>query len=149
MNHPRRSAAAARRGCARCAWAARRARRTGSAATAGRCRPSRPGSVSAGPGRTDPASEYNLRASHTQANPSQSKPAQINPSKIAWFYLVLFVRIGTFQWVTPNPNKKNLLRLRFAYRVVRETSEHAFLSVHAQRGFRAGHTVGISITHSS
>ena len=28
------------------------------------------------------------------------------PSKIAWIYLVLFVRIGTFQWVTANPNKK-------------------------------------------
>jgi hypothetical protein len=28
------------------------------------------------------------------------------PSKIAWIYLVLFVRIGAFQWVTPNPNKK-------------------------------------------
>ena len=40
-----------------------------------------------------------------QANPSQSKPDQIRPSKIAWFYLVLFVRIGTFQWVTANPNK--------------------------------------------
>jgi hypothetical protein len=25
---------------------------------------------------------------------------------LAWFYLVLFVRIGPFQWVTSNPNKK-------------------------------------------
>jgi hypothetical protein len=25
---------------------------------------------------------------------------------MAWIYLVLFVRIGTFQWVTANPNKK-------------------------------------------
>jgi hypothetical protein len=25
---------------------------------------------------------------------------------LAWFYLVIFVRIGPFQWVTSNPNKK-------------------------------------------
>jgi hypothetical protein len=42
-----------------------------------------------------------------QAKPNKSKPHQINPSKIARFYLVLFVRIGTFQWVTANPNKKS------------------------------------------
>src|ERR1700722_18600749 len=40
-----------------------------------------------------------------QTNPSKTKPDQIRPSKIAWFYLVLFVRIGTFQWVTANPNR--------------------------------------------
>src|SRR3984957_20084973 len=40
-----------------------------------------------------------------QINPSKTKPSQIKPSKIAWFYLVLFVQIGTFQWVTTNPNK--------------------------------------------
>jgi hypothetical protein len=43
-----------------------------------------------------------------QINPSKTKPSQIKPSKIAWFYLVLFVRIGTFQWVTTNPNKNFL-----------------------------------------
>jgi hypothetical protein len=32
--------------------------------------------------------------------PSQTKPHQIKPSKNAWIYLVLFVRIWTFQWVT-------------------------------------------------
>jgi hypothetical protein len=37
---------------------------------------------------------------------SAAKQIQAKPSKIAWFYLVLFVRIGTFQWVTANPNKK-------------------------------------------
>jgi hypothetical protein len=41
-----------------------------------------------------------------QTNPSKTKHHQIKPSKIAWFYLVLFVRIRTFQWVTANPNKK-------------------------------------------
>ena len=40
-----------------------------------------------------------------QTIPSKTKPDQTNPSKIAWFYLVLFVRIGAFQWVTANPNK--------------------------------------------
>jgi hypothetical protein len=30
----------------------------------------------------------------------------MNPSYFAWLYLVLFVRIGAFQWVTANPNKK-------------------------------------------
>ena len=45
-------------------------------------------------------------AESAQINPSKTKPHQIEPSKIAWFYLVLFVRIGTFQWVTANPNKK-------------------------------------------
>ena len=43
-----------------------------------------------------------------QINPNKTKPGQIKPSKIAWFNLVLFVRIGTFQWVTANPNKKSL-----------------------------------------
>ena len=33
-------------------------------------------------------------------NPSKPSQTQVNPSKIAWFCLVLFVRIGTFQWVT-------------------------------------------------
>jgi hypothetical protein len=41
-----------------------------------------------------------------QINPNKTKPGQIKPSKIAWCNLVLFVRIGTFQWVTANPNKK-------------------------------------------
>jgi hypothetical protein len=49
-----------------------------------------------------------------QIKPSKSKPTQIKPSKITWFYLVLFVRIGTFQWVTANPNKKS-----FPYRTLR------------------------------
>src|SRR5208282_1983936 len=37
-----------------------------------------------------------------QARPSKSKPPQANPNKIAWICLVLFVRIGTYQWVTAN-----------------------------------------------
>src|ERR1700722_13117006 len=44
-----------------------------------------------------------------QINPSKTKPNQTNPSKIAWICLVLFGRIGTFQWVRANPNKKILL----------------------------------------
>ena len=40
-----------------------------------------------------------------QARPSKSKPRQANPNKIAWICLVLFVRIGTYQWVTAIPNK--------------------------------------------
>ena len=55
--------------------------------------------------RTQPAREFR------QANPNKSKPHQTNPNKIAWFYLVLFVRIGIFQWVTANPNKIFLSRL--------------------------------------
>ena len=37
-----------------------------------------------------------------QTKPNKTKRHQINPSKNAWFYLVLFVRIRTFQWVTAN-----------------------------------------------
>jgi hypothetical protein len=36
------------------------------------------------------------RPNFSQADPS---PCQANPSKNSWFCLVLFVRIGTFQWV--------------------------------------------------
>src|SRR5271165_3776087 len=38
--------------------------------------------------------------------PNCSKPRQANPSKNPWICLVLFVRIGTFQWVAAIPNKK-------------------------------------------
>jgi hypothetical protein len=33
-----------------------------------------------------------------------AKHGQIKSSERAWFYLVLFLRIWTFQWVTANPN---------------------------------------------
>ena len=47
------------------------------------------------------------------------------PSKIAWIFLVLFVQIGTFQWVTGNPNKK----FRFPSRPsVRPASRRSTLS---------------------
>ena len=36
-----------------------------------------------------------------------SKQIQIKPSKKAWISLVLFVRIGTFQWVTSEKIKKS------------------------------------------
>src|SRR5208283_1757437 len=39
-----------------------------------------------------------------QIPPSESKPRQANPNKKAWICLVLFVRIGAFQWVTAIPN---------------------------------------------
>ncbi len=58
-----------------------------------------------------------------EIKPSRSKHNQINPSKMAWFYLVLFVQIGTFQWVTANPNKKSL-----PPRAFREPSQAPFLS---------------------
>src|SRR5271168_3361494 len=38
--------------------------------------------------------------------PNSSKQNQIKPSKKAWISLDSFGRIGTFQWVTANPNKK-------------------------------------------
>jgi hypothetical protein len=38
--------------------------------------------------------------------PRKSKQNQIKPRKNAWICLVLFVRIGAFQGVTANPNKK-------------------------------------------
>ncbi|HKI16207.1 MAG TPA: phosphoribosyl-ATP diphosphatase, partial [Roseiarcus sp.] len=47
---------------------------------------------------TDPSSSQ----SPVPARPSYSKPDQADPNKNAWFYLVLFVRIGTYQWVTAN-----------------------------------------------
>jgi hypothetical protein len=37
---------------------------------------------------------------------SPAKSVQTKPNKIAWICLVLFVRIGTFQWVMAIPNKK-------------------------------------------
>ena len=130
-------ALAALRGRAEC-------RRTGSGATAGRCRPSRPG-------RALPGHEYNLRASSAQINPSESKPDQTKPSKIAWFYLVLFVRIGAFQWVTWNPNKKLTLRFRRASQVVRHTLRVCRVAPLARRRPCAGsiRSAEISITRSS
>jgi hypothetical protein len=42
-------------------------------------------------------------------NPSNTKLIQAEPSKIAWICLVLFVPIGTFQWVTAKKIKKSCL----------------------------------------
>jgi hypothetical protein len=47
-----------------------------------------------------------------QAQPSKSKPGQAHPNKIAWICVVLFVRIGTYQWVTAISNKNFLLSPR-------------------------------------
>jgi hypothetical protein len=63
------------------------------------------------------AANTTWRGSSFQANPSQSKQIQIGPSEIAWIYLVLFVRIETFQWVTANPNKNPPLRFQLASRL--------------------------------
>jgi hypothetical protein len=63
------------------------------------------------PARTDPVSASNRNdpreIAGSASRPNNSKQNQINPSKKAWIYLVLFVRIGTFQWVTAIPNKKS------------------------------------------
>jgi hypothetical protein len=40
------------------------------------------------------------------AKPNKRKQIQIKPRKKAWISLDSFGRIGTFQWVTANPNKK-------------------------------------------
>jgi hypothetical protein len=37
----------------------------------------------------------------------ESKENQTNPRKKAWISLDSFGRIGAFQWVTANPNKKS------------------------------------------
>jgi hypothetical protein len=52
--------------------------------------------------RVDMAPPYGpiRRCCAVQISPSPSKPSQTNPNKIAWICLVLFVRIGTYQWVT-------------------------------------------------
>jgi hypothetical protein len=50
--------------------------------------------------------------------PSKNKQNQAEPSKNPWICLVLFVRIGAFQWVAADPNKNNSL----ASQVVCETS---------------------------
>jgi hypothetical protein len=42
------------------------------------------------------------------AKPNKRKQIQIKPRKKAWISLDSFGRIGTFQWVTVNPNKKIL-----------------------------------------
>jgi hypothetical protein len=42
-----------------------------------------------------------------QEKPRKTKDDQTKPNKNAWIDLVLFVRIGTFQWVTRKPNKKS------------------------------------------
>jgi len=38
--------------------------------------------------------------SPSPAKQTQTQPRQANPKKIAWICLVLFVRVGTYQWVT-------------------------------------------------
>jgi hypothetical protein len=40
------------------------------------------------------------------AKPNKRKQIQIKPRKKAWISLDSFGRIGPFQWVTANPNKK-------------------------------------------
>jgi hypothetical protein len=49
----------------------------------------------------------------------RGKPGQANPNKIAWICLVLFVRIGTYQWVTAIPNKNFLSSRPSPYRQAR------------------------------
>ena len=46
-----------------------------------------------------------------QAVQNKSKQNQIKPSKKAWICFYLFFRIGTFQWVTTDLNKKTFSRV--------------------------------------
>ena len=62
-------------------------------------------------------------ASAVQSN--LSKPIQTNPSKITWFCLVLFVRIGTFQWVTATELRERFDTVMRASTLVRGTGEIA------------------------
>ena len=66
--------------------------------------------------------------------PSKTKPSQAKPNKNAWFCLVLFVRIGTFQWVTAIPNKKIRLRLRMCAKCLKPIPHSPFSSPDAWRG---------------
>ena len=54
--------------------------------------------------------------------PPPSKLFQINPSKMAFISFYLFFRIGTFQWVTRNPNKKIELCLRLCAKCLNRAS---------------------------
>jgi len=65
--------------------------------------------------------------SRVQARPSKSKRAQANPNKIAWICLVLFVRIGTYQWVTVIPNKNFFSPRPSPYRQARLSMRSAAL----------------------
>jgi hypothetical protein len=40
---------------------------------------------------------------------NKTKKNQTNPRKSPWIFLDSFRRFGAFQWVTANPNKKNLV----------------------------------------
>ena len=62
-----------------------------------------------------------LTALGSQTNPSKSKQNQINPSKMAWICLDLFVRIGTFQWVAAEKIKKPFLLSPLGPQVVRSS----------------------------
>jgi hypothetical protein len=53
----------------------------------------------------DPKPGANPSRHDAEPGPSKSKHGQANPNKVAWICLVLFVRIGTYQWVTAIPNK--------------------------------------------
>jgi hypothetical protein len=51
------------------------------------------------------ATGWSKRRRRGQTIPIKTKLCQANPNKIGWICLVLFVRIGTYQWVTAIPNK--------------------------------------------
>jgi hypothetical protein len=87
-------AAAARSGCARCASAPRRATRTGSGATAGRCRPSRRVGRSTRTSLGCPPDGYNLRASYVQVNPRKTKQ---NQGKMLGFPWIPLAESGLFK----------------------------------------------------
>jgi hypothetical protein len=64
---------------------------------AGVSRPRDRGQLAGAPIRSAPAAKVNAK---------ESKEIQGNPSKKACISLDSFGGIGTFQWVTANPNKK-------------------------------------------
>jgi hypothetical protein len=63
--------------------------------------------IAGGTDAAAPRSRSDERELAVSARPDASKQDQAKPSKNAWICLVLFVRIGTFQWVTAEKIRKN------------------------------------------
>jgi hypothetical protein len=68
----------------------------------------------------------------------ERKQIQINPSKSPWICLLLFFRIGAFQWVTANPNKKIGPRLNSRLRLRAKRLKRLFSSLLSGAGQGAG-----------
>jgi hypothetical protein len=94
-----------RRGAGALAAPGHRAERLGLAQGAGRCRPSRPGRQISRRARLDRPQGPQIQLTG-EFRPRKSKLNQGKPRKNAWISSDSFVRIGAFQGVTANPNKK-------------------------------------------